>query len=67
MDRATVHSIAQVGLALGIEVVAEGVESEADIAGLREAGVGQVQGFSLHRPCPLDDLLHVSLPSLAAS
>ncbi|MDX6083202.1 putative bifunctional diguanylate cyclase/phosphodiesterase [Xanthomonas campestris] len=67
VDRATVHSIAQVGLALGIEVVAEGVESEADIAGLREAGVGQVQGFSLHRPCPLDDLLHVSLPSLAAS
>ncbi|KGK57336.1 diguanylate cyclase (GGDEF)-like protein/PAS domain S-box-containing protein [Xanthomonas arboricola] len=57
VDRAAVHSIAQVGLALGIEVVAEGVESEADIPGLREAGVGQVQGFSLHRPCPLEDLV----------
>ena len=57
VDRAAVHSIAQVGLALGIEVVAEGVESEADIPGLRDAGVGQVQGFSLHRPCPLQDLI----------
>lgn len=65
VDRAAVYSIAQVGLALGIEVVAEGVESEADIAGLREAGVGQVQGFSLHRPCPLEDLLSVSMPLLA--
>lgn len=64
VDRAAVHSIAQVGLALGIEVVAEGVESEADIPGLREAGVGQVQGFSLHRPCPLEELLHT--PQLVA-
>ncbi|MBB5865255.1 diguanylate cyclase (GGDEF)-like protein/PAS domain S-box-containing protein [Xanthomonas arboricola] len=67
VDRAAVHSIAQVGLALGIEVVAEGVESEADIPSLREAGVGQVQGFSLHRPCPLDDLLQPSLALLAVS
>ncbi|CAD1793764.1 EAL domain-containing protein [Xanthomonas euroxanthea] len=67
VDRAAVHSIAQVGLALGIEVVAEGVESEADIPGLHEAGVGQVQGFSLHRPCPLDELLHAGQPLLAVS
>ena len=67
VDRAAVHSIAQVGLALGIEVVAEGVESEADIPGLRDAGVGQVQGFSLHRPCPLDDLLRMPQPLVVVS
>ncbi|MCC4599530.1 putative bifunctional diguanylate cyclase/phosphodiesterase [Xanthomonas melonis] len=66
VDRAAVHSIAQVGLALGIEVVAEGVESEADIPGLRQAGVGQVQGFSLHRPCPLEEL-YLPQPRLAVS
>ncbi|MCL1500121.1 putative bifunctional diguanylate cyclase/phosphodiesterase [Xanthomonas nasturtii] len=67
VDRAAVHSIAQVGLALGIEVVAEGVESEADIPGLRDAGVGQVQGFSLHRPCPLEDLIHMPQALVAVS
>ncbi len=41
---------------LGIEVVAEGVEDERDLAVLRELGVDWVQGFLLHRPCAADQL-----------
>jgi EAL domain-containing protein (putative c-di-GMP-specific phosphodiesterase class I) len=43
---------AQIGLAhdLGMAVVAEGVETRAQLQYLREAGCAQVQGFLVARP-----------------
>ncbi|WP_162407909.1 hypothetical protein, partial [Pseudoxanthomonas jiangsuensis] len=64
VDAAGGLSMPRVGLARGIEVAAEGVDAEAAIPGLREAGVGLVRGFSLHRPCPLEGLWHT--PQLVA-
>jgi EAL domain-containing protein (putative c-di-GMP-specific phosphodiesterase class I) len=52
----------EAGLALGIGVIAEGVETEAEWAWLREHGATYVQGFYFARPAPqmlADDLIRV--------
>jgi len=41
---------------LGLAVVAEGVETEAELVELRRAHCDQVQGFLLCRPAPFDSL-----------
>ncbi len=48
--RAMVASINQVAQVMGIETIAEWVETEATYRMLREIGVDYVQGFWLHRP-----------------
>jgi EAL domain-containing protein (putative c-di-GMP-specific phosphodiesterase class I) len=53
------RSIAALGQTFGARVVAEGVESEADLAAVRAAGIGLVQGFLVVRPLSrqaLDDV-----------
>ncbi len=45
-------AIIGLGAALGMAVLAEGVETEAQLNILRKAGCGQVQGFLLGRPMP---------------
>jgi len=57
VDVALVQSIVQIGRALGKTTIAEWVESEAALAHLREAGVDYVQGYLVHQPCPLSDLM----------
>lgn len=47
------------GRALGREVVAKGVETEAQLAAVREAGCTGAQGFMLGRPMPLGELAPV--------
>jgi EAL domain-containing protein (putative c-di-GMP-specific phosphodiesterase class I) len=47
---AIVHSIIHLGHALGLEVVAEGVETEAHLQALRVAGCSHYQGYYLARP-----------------
>ncbi|WP_294263193.1 bifunctional diguanylate cyclase/phosphodiesterase [uncultured Sphingomonas sp.] len=47
---AIVQSIIHLGRALGLEVVAEGVETEAQVQALRIAGCSHLQGFHLSRP-----------------
>ncbi len=47
---AIVHSIIHLGRALGLEVVAEGVETDAQVQALRVAGCSQLQGYHLSRP-----------------
>ena len=37
---------------LGLRTVGEGVETEAQLAALRELGCGQAQGYHLGRPVP---------------
>jgi diguanylate cyclase (GGDEF)-like protein/PAS domain S-box-containing protein len=55
-DLALVRSMSQMGQALGKVTIAEWVESEAVMTQLREVGIGYVQGYAVHVPCPLADL-----------
>ncbi len=49
---AVVRSVVQLAHALGLEVVAEGVEQESSLEALRRIGCDTVQGFLLSRPLP---------------
>jgi diguanylate cyclase (GGDEF)-like protein len=51
---AIVHSIIHLGRALGLGVVAEGVETEAQVQALRIAGATHLQGHSLSYPVDQD-------------
>lgn len=54
---AIVHSIIHLGRALGMEVVAEGVETETQLQALRLAGCSHLQGYYLARPMDAEDAL----------
>ena len=69
IDRALVHdaaldergskilaSIADLGAALGIIVIAEGVETEAEFQHVKLLGIPRVQGFYLSPPVNIEDL-----------
>ncbi|MBU2097208.1 MAG: GGDEF and EAL domain-containing protein [Gammaproteobacteria bacterium] len=47
-----VKAIKQLADSLGIEVVAEGVETESELEILRQVGISAVQGYLLARPSP---------------
>jgi len=49
-DRNVVQSILSLGSSLGIEIVAEGVETEADLRVLRQLGCMTMQGYYFARP-----------------
>ncbi|HEX8388355.1 MAG TPA: EAL domain-containing protein [Sphingomonas sp.] len=51
---AIVHSIIHLGKALGLGVVAEGVETAAQVQMLRVAGASHLQGYYLSRPVAAD-------------
>lgn len=48
----------RIASALGMMVVAEGVENEKQMKMLRLAGCDQLQGYWFSEPMPLDDILH---------
>ncbi len=50
--RALVRGVLALARELDLQVVAEGVETEAQLAALVEAGCGLVQGYLLGRPAP---------------
>ncbi len=54
---AIVHSVIHLGRALGMEVVAEGVETDAQLQALRLAGCSHMQGYYLSRPIDAEDAL----------
>ena len=54
-ERAIVNAIVNLGRALGIQVIAEGVETEAQRCFLADNGCSQYQGYLLGRPMPLAD------------
>src|SRR5690606_40932574 len=56
-DEAIVTSIIRLAGALGLRVVAEGVEDEATWRRLAEAGCHVGQGWFFARPMPADELL----------
>jgi EAL domain-containing protein (putative c-di-GMP-specific phosphodiesterase class I) len=57
-DAAIVRAIIQLGHTLELEVVAEGVESDAQLAFLRENGCDQVQGYLIGRPVPPEEFVN---------
>jgi len=66
-SRAIVQAIAAMAHRLNLGVVAEGVETEAQAAALRDAGCDQAQGFLYARPLEPDDaarfiVAHASQP-----
>jgi EAL domain-containing protein (putative c-di-GMP-specific phosphodiesterase class I) len=54
---ALVSGTIRIASALGMQVVAEGVENETQMALLRDAGCDQLQGFYFSAPMPLERLL----------
>jgi diguanylate cyclase (GGDEF)-like protein len=55
-DSAIVGAVVGMAGALGLEVVAEGVETEEQLACLRDLGADYAQGFYFSRPLPADEL-----------
>jgi EAL domain-containing protein (putative c-di-GMP-specific phosphodiesterase class I) len=56
-DRAIVKTIAALGQQMNLDVIAEGVETAAQLDILRQSGCSLIQGFLLSRPLSLADLL----------
>jgi diguanylate cyclase (GGDEF)-like protein len=56
-DRAIVQTIVDIGRNMRLEVVAEGVETEAQLAHVRALGCTLVQGYLVGRPLPLAALV----------
>jgi diguanylate cyclase len=55
--RELVQTVLSLGRALGLEVVAEGVETPEDLAALQSLGCTFMQGYHLSRPVPAAKLL----------
>jgi EAL domain-containing protein (putative c-di-GMP-specific phosphodiesterase class I) len=55
-DGRMVAAVVELGHALGMSVTAEGVETDAQLDGLRSLGCDGAQGFLLCRPVPADQL-----------
>nr|WP_301286962.1 EAL domain-containing protein [Sphingobium sp. OAS761] len=56
-DRAIAQSVAFLARQLGVETVAEGIETQEQLDYVRDIGLTNVQGFALSRPIPMDELL----------
>jgi diguanylate cyclase (GGDEF)-like protein len=56
-DYAMVKSMNDIGHSLGMQTVAEYVETSEILDALREVGVDYVQGYAVHKPCRIDDIL----------
>jgi EAL domain-containing protein (putative c-di-GMP-specific phosphodiesterase class I) len=65
-DAAIVRSVVELGHNLGMDVVAEGVESPEALRRLRELGCDVTQGFLFSRPLPVAEL-HTWLAAHVAS
>ncbi|MEI9926501.1 MAG: EAL domain-containing protein [Sphingomonas sp.] len=57
-DRAIVEVVLRLGEALGLTIVAEGVETESQAAFLRSRGCAVAQGYLFARPLPADAIEH---------
>jgi EAL domain-containing protein (putative c-di-GMP-specific phosphodiesterase class I) len=53
---AVISSVVTLARGLGINITAEGVETEEQLAQLRALGVNFAQGYLLGRPMPVDQL-----------
>ena len=55
-DKAIVSAIISMASSLGMLTIAEGVETEGQLAYLREQGCNEVQGYYFCHPLPADQL-----------
>ena len=60
-DRVLVQAIVQLATAMGIRVVAEGVETAAQREFLQGIGCGVLQGYLIGRPMPAEAFEHLAL------
>ena len=60
-ERALVRSIIDIARSLGVETVAEGVETMQHTAMLRELGCDLLQGYAFARPLPFADFTQAAL------
>jgi EAL domain-containing protein (putative c-di-GMP-specific phosphodiesterase class I) len=60
--RVIVETLVGMATRLGLSVVAEGVETEEQLALVRQLEVTWVQGYLVGRPTPLPELLASGLP-----
>ncbi|HSC04818.1 MAG TPA: EAL domain-containing protein [Solirubrobacteraceae bacterium] len=58
-------ALVELGHALALDVIAEGVENEAQLEQLRELGCDAVQGYAIGRPVTADELEAVLLAEVA--
>lgn len=59
-DAAIVRAIISMAQSLGLSVVAEGVETAAQLAFLRAQGCPQYQGYFFSRPIPVEEFLQLA-------
>lgn len=57
-SRAIVQTIISLARTMGMRTIAEGVETEAQLATLRSDGCDEFQGYLFSRPLPVDAFLH---------
>lgn len=62
---AIVKAVIGIGRSMGMEVLAEGVETAGQLARVRDAGCQLAQGYFLGRPVPADQFLRDHLPRVA--
>jgi len=65
-DKVIARATINLGHSLGLRVIAEGVEQEAQFSYLRDEGADEVQGFLFGRPVPADDLARMLGEEMAA-
>jgi diguanylate cyclase (GGDEF)-like protein/PAS domain S-box-containing protein len=56
-NAAVLEAVTTLGHALGLEVVAEGIETAADLAVVKGSGIEVGQGYYFARPLPAEDLV----------
>jgi EAL domain-containing protein (putative c-di-GMP-specific phosphodiesterase class I) len=66
-DAAIVRAIIQLGHSLRLTVVAEGVESDTQLAFLRELGCHEAQGFRFSYPMPAEEFAQLFAPARSAA
>jgi diguanylate cyclase (GGDEF)-like protein/PAS domain S-box-containing protein len=64
--RSVVNAMVGVARALGKATIAEWAETSEVVDHLRTLGVDAAQGFALHRPCPIEELLRETSATSAA-
>ncbi len=65
--QAIVDAVVRLANSLGMTVVAEGVETRADVQTLIESGCNELQGFIIGRPAPVDEMVKTPSSEFAAA
>jgi len=58
LDSAAVRCFVDIARIMGVKVVAECIETDAVLSRLRHLGVHYAQGYLLHRPEPIENIVH---------